>query len=35
MSIYQRFQTAARLCEETEFVKIYRMTVADKPYKGL
>lgn len=33
MSIYQRFQTAARLCEETEFVKIYRMTVADKPYK--
>ena len=33
MSIYQRFQTAAQLCEETEFVKIYRMTVADKPYK--
>ena len=33
MSIYQRFQTAARLCEETEFVKIFRMTVADKLYK--
>lgn len=33
MTIYQRFQTEARLCEETEFVQIYRMTVADKQYK--
>ena len=33
MTLYQLFQTEARLCEETECVKIYRMMVADKEYK--
>lgn len=33
MNLYQRFQTQAQLCEETEFVKIYRLTVADTEYK--
>ena len=33
MTLYQMFKTKARLCEETEFVKIYRMTVVDKEYK--
>ena len=33
MSLYERFQNEARLCEETVFVKIHQMTVADKAYK--
>ena len=33
MTLYQMFKAKARLCEETEFVKIYRMTVVDKEYK--
>ena len=33
MAFYRLFQTKARLCEETEFVKTYGMMVADQDYK--
>ena len=33
MTFYQRFRAESRLREETEFVKIYRMTEADTEYK--
>ena len=33
MTLYQMFKTKARLCEETEFVKIYEMTVEGTEYK--
>ena len=33
MTLYPMFKTKARLCEETEFVKIYKMTVEGTEYK--
>ena len=33
MTLYQRFKTTARLCEETDFVKVYRVAAEDIEYK--
>ena len=33
MTLYQRFKTTARLCEETDFVKVYRVAAEDTEYK--
>lgn len=33
MTIYQTFQTDARLREKTEYVNVYRMTIDDMEYK--
>ena len=33
MTLYPMFKTKARLCEKTEFVKIYEMTVEGTEYK--
>ena len=33
MALYQRFKTTARLCEETGFVKVYRVAAEDTEYK--
>ena len=33
MTIYQRFKTTAPLCEETDFVKVYRVAAEDTEYK--
>ena len=33
MTLYQQWKTEARLCEETDFVKVYRIAVEDTEYK--
>lgn len=33
MPLYEYFKTTARLCEETEFVRVYRMIAEGKEYK--
>ena len=33
MSLYELFRNKAKLCEETEFIKVYRIMAKDKEYK--
>lgn len=35
MSLFERFTSNAKLCEQTEFVSIYRVRIEEKEYKIL